>query len=110
MRKTISVLFLVLTILISLTFSGFHSSLEGMTEDRVIEPVVEEESVSPAMAPATVEGFQEDNMHEEYSSIDAIQEKVVTKVPSREPTHSVGVFQRIFSMTPKEEMFFIQQP
>ena len=60
--------------MISLTFSGFHSSLEGMTEDRVIEPVVEEESVSPAMRlPATVEGFQEDNMHEEYSSIDAIK-------------------------------------
>ena len=52
MRKIISVVLLVLTILISLSFSGFDSSLEGMTEDRVIDSDMEEEGLSPAMAPA----------------------------------------------------------
>ena len=115
MRKTISVLFLVLTILISLTFSGFHSSLEGMTEDRVIDSDMEEEGLSPAMAPAVapllepiVEGFHQEDMHEEYSPM--VKESLVTKVPSRDPQHSVGVFQRIFSMTPKTETFQTQQP
>lgn len=118
MRKTISVLLLLFTILISLSFSGFHGSLEGMTNDRVIESTTEEEGVSPAMSPAAatalaleepvVEGFQQENVHEEYSPM--IEESFASKVPSREPTHSVGVFQRIFSMTPKSETFLIQQP
>ena len=108
MRKMISVLLLVLTILISLSFSGIHSSLEGMTEDRVIDSSMEE-SGSPAPAPY-IEGFQEDNMHEEYTSVNAKNDEMVTKIPLRDPTHSVGVFQRIFNMTPQSESFFIQHP
>lgn len=119
MRKMISVFLLILTIFISLAFSGFHSSLtEGMTEDHVIEPSTEEEmsyiGISPAPAPFTEsiqEGFQEDNMHEEYYTLDTTQnERLVTNIPSREPTHSVGIFQHVFGMAPENETFFIHHP
>ena len=121
MRKMISVLLLLITIFISLAFSGFHSSFEeGMTEDRVIEPSTEDNmiynGVSPGSAPAVSsesiqEGFQGDNMlHEEYYALDKESVDIVTKIPSREPTHSIGIFQHTFGMVPEKETFFIQHP
>lgn len=120
MRKMISVLLLLITIFISLAFSGFHSSFEeGMTEDRVIEPSTEDSmiynGVSPGPAPAVSsesiqEGFQGDNIHEEYYTLNKRDTTIVTKIPSREPTHSIGIFQHTFGMVPEKETFFIQHP
>lgn len=120
MRKMISVLLLLITIFISLAFSGFHSSFEeGMTEDRILESSSEDSMIyiglSPGPAPAVYsetvqEGFQGDNMHEEYYTLDRKDADIVTKIPSREPTHSIRIFQHTFGMVPEKETFFIQHP